>query len=88
MAIGLLVALGGCGGGRDDAQEAARSLADLTARELGSLAARIFEDPGEAESVLQDVGVSVDRLDSLLYEIASDAEASAEYVRGLAGQRD
>lgn len=83
VAVVLALAIGGCEGLQEQAQEVGGSLVDLTAGEIGGLAARIFDDPSQAETILEASGISLARLDSIVYDIATDAEASAEYLRGL-----
>ena len=79
----LALAIGGCEGFQDQAQEIGSSVIDLTAQEIGGIAARILDDPAQAEMILEASGISLARLDSIVYDIATDAEASAEYLRGL-----
>ena len=50
---------------------------------VGSLAARILDNPAAADSLLAANGVDVQRLDSVMYDIASDPEARAEYLEAL-----
>lgn len=88
LTMALLVALAACEGAREGRQDAGAMLADMTVREIGDLAGRIFSDPGQAEELLESAGISLEALDSLAYEIASDSEATAEYLRGLGDASD
>lgn len=81
--IVILVVLSGCDAVQEQAEQAGRSLADFRAAEIGNLASSILDDPSRAEDLLESSGITAEDLDSMLYEIATDAEAREEYLEAL-----
>lgn len=74
----VVLALGLSGCDSEQMESAVRKigaeLADMSVRELGDLAARVAEDPGVADSVLEANGVDVEQLDSIMSALGSEAE--------------
>ena len=89
--VALICAGAGCGGAdapreADMAPDAAASPTTpmtWSATQIGTIAAQIRRSPGVADSLLEAHGLDAQRLDSLVYAIAEDAEATAEYVAAL-----
>jgi hypothetical protein len=67
----------------DSAPEAAAAPRTWSATEIGTLAAQIRRSPEVADSLLTAHGLDAQRLDSIVYAIAEDAEATAEYLAAL-----
>jgi len=59
------------------------TISAMTVGKVGDLASRILDDPSVADSLLDANGLNVQALDSLLYDIASDPDARAEYITAL-----
>ena len=85
LAVGscLLVGVAGCDRVQEQVEDVAGSLADLSVRQIGGLAAQIIDDPTRAEEILEASGIQREQLDSMLYQIARSPEATAEYLQAL-----
>ena len=83
LTLPLALSLASCEAVEREAQEAAQSIADLTVSQIGALASRILENPESAQEILESSGITVERLDEMVYEIASDAEKTAEYLQAV-----
>ena len=83
VASWLLIGVAACDQVQEQVEDVAGSLADLTVRQIGGLAAEILDDPSRAEEILEANGIQTEQLDSILYEIASSPEATAEYLEAL-----
>lgn len=66
-AVALLA--GACGGGAGEP----------SAEELGTLGARIYQQPDRADEILEEAGMTREQLTERVRAVAADVEASREY---------
>lgn len=70
LVLGLATGLAGCGGGEPG---------ERSAEDLGTLGARIYQQPDRADALLEEAGLTRESLAAEVRAIAADAEASRRY---------
>ena len=84
---GTLVACGGDKAAAEGGQEAAAEAAntDPTVTKAAELAKKIDAEPGKAEAILEEAGMSVEDFEALMLDISSDPAKTEAFAKARAG---